>query len=256
MAVPAVGGEDTAHGGPPWLVGTILMHPYFQSLFNYRYMNCLFIAATIAEIKPFINYCRINNEKIPANFEIDFLITGVGMLQTTYSLTRHFYIKKPDLVIQAGVAGCFDKKQELTKTWIVKKDLMADLGVDEKEGYSDVFDLKLIKPNNPPFSKKWLFNPYHHLIDSFQIPSVSAISVNEITTSKKRIAVLKVKYDPLLESMEGAALHYTCLKENIPFIQIRSTSNYIGERNKLKWKLKEALKNLNLELIQFVELNS
>jgi futalosine hydrolase len=43
------------------------------------------------------------------------------------------------------------------------------------------------------------------------------------------------------------------MKENIPFVQIRSISNYVGERNKQKWKLKEAVQNLNKELIRLVE---
>ncbi len=48
--------------------------------------------------------------------------------------------------------------------------------------------------------------------------------------------------------MEGAALHYVCLQEQIPFVQIRSVSNYVGERDKTKWKMKEAIENLNTEL--------
>jgi futalosine hydrolase len=48
--------------------------------------------------------------------------------------------------------------------------------------------------------------------------------------------------------MEGAALHYVCLQENIPFLQIRSISNRVGERDKAKWEFKEAIKNLNKEL--------
>ncbi len=36
--------------------------------------------------------------------------------------------------------------------------------------------------------------------------------------------------------------------EKIPFLQIRSVSNYIGERNKKKWNMKESIINLNNEL--------
>jgi futalosine hydrolase len=56
-----------------------------------------------------------------------------------------------------------------------------------------------------------------------------------------------------VESMEGAALHYVCLSEKIPFLQLRGVSNYAGERNKSKWKLKEAIGNLNKELIRLLE---
>ena len=52
--------------------------------------------------------------------------------------------------------------------------------------------------------------------------------------------------------MEGAALHYVGLMEKIPFIQLRAVSNYTGERNKKKWKMKEAIVNLNNELIRLL----
>jgi len=41
--------------------------------------------------------------------------------------------------------------------------------------------------------------------------------------------------------------------EKIPFLQIRSISNYIGERNKKNWNMKQSILNLNNELIRFIE---
>ena len=218
-------------------------------------MNYLFAAATKAEINLFINYCRKNSQRIPKDTSIDFLITGVGMLQTAYSLTKQILTKRPDIVVQSGIAGCFDKKQDLAQIWLVKDEYMADLGVEKNGFFEDSFDLKLIKANQFPFLKKRLKNPHKKILASFGHPTATAVTVNEITTSKKRISILKEKYNPLLESMEGAALHYVCLSENIPFVQLRSTSNYIAERDKSKWMLKEAIKNINQELIRFVDHN-
>ena len=42
--------------------------------------------------------------------------------------------------------------------------------------------------------------------------------------------------------------HYACLMENIPFIQLRAVSNFVGERNKRNWKLQEAIAVLNEKL--------
>jgi futalosine hydrolase len=58
---------------------------------------------------------------------------------------------------------------------------------------------------------------------------------------------------PLVESMEGAALHYVCLMEGIPFLQIRSVSNVTGDRDKNRWKLKEAIENLNKSLVLLIK---
>ena len=52
--------------------------------------------------------------------------------------------------------------------------------------------------------------------------------------------------------MEGAALHYVCLQQSVPFLQIRSISNEVGERDKSKWRMKEAVENLNTELIKLI----
>jgi futalosine hydrolase len=56
----------------------------------------------------------------------------------------------------------------------------------------------------------------------------------------------------MIESMEGAALHYVCLQEAIPFIQLRSVSNFVGERDKTKWRMEEAVDHLNRELILLI----
>jgi futalosine hydrolase len=39
----------------------------------------------------------------------------------------------------------------------------------------------------------------------------------------------------------------------IPFIQIRAVSNYVGERDKSKWKTQEAIYNLNETLLEFLD---
>ena len=51
-----------------------------------------------------------------------------------------------------------------------------------------------------------------------------------------------------IESMEGAALHYVCLLQKVPFLQLRSISNKVGVRDKTKWKIKTAIDNLTMEL--------
>jgi len=77
--------------------------------------------------------------------------------------------------------------------------------------------------------------------------------VNQISTQPTRIEQLKKKYGAVVESMEGAALHFICREANIPFIQIRAISNYVGERNKAHWKMKEAIEALNEVLVKYVD---
>jgi futalosine hydrolase len=53
--------------------------------------------------------------------------------------------------------------------------------------------------------------------------------------------------------MEGACLHYVGRTANIPFLQIRAISNYVGERDKSKWQIKEAIAALNQALLKYTE---
>ena len=214
-------------------------------------MTCLLIAATLPEITPFIEQYRMNRSW-PATNNIDILITGVGLTATTYSLTRQLQTKRPDMIIQAGVGGCFNTTIRLGSVFAIKQEAIADQGVIESGKLKTLFDLKLVPLNQHPFSNGWLVNK-SDLLKKSKLQKVKGFSVNEITTSKQKIKRYKKAFEPVVESMEGAALHYVCLMEKISFLQIRSVSNYVGERNKKNWKLKESITNLNNELISLLQ---
>ncbi len=200
-------------------------------------MRILLIAATKFEIELFL----VDNK------EVDKLITGVGVPATLYHLQKKLQQKEYDLVIQAGIAGTFHHAIELGEVVLVKQDTFADIGMEEQKNFKTIFDAGFAEKDAFPFSDGWLVNPNNH----FQLSSLrqaKAITVNKVSDSmlQKQQAILQ--FSPEIESMEGAALHYVCLQENIPFLQIRSVSNAVGERDKSRWKIKEAIEHLNKEL--------
>ena len=216
-------------------------------------MNCLITAATAREIAPFIAHYRDTEKLVHIDLQLDVLVTGIGLTAATYSLTKHFSLRRPDLVIQAGVAGCFDTRLPLGAVVAIKQDTIADESVVELERLKTLFDLRLVPQNATPYKKGWLVNPDAGLFRRSRLKGVKGISVNQISTDKKMIRFYRSHFDPVTESMEGAALHYVCLRENIPFLQIRSISNYIGERNKKKWNMQDSIRNLNHELVRLLE---
>lgn len=205
-------------------------------------MRILVIAATKFEIEPFV----------ADNKGVEVLITGAGVPATLYYLQKKLQQKTTDLVIQAGIAGSFTHAIELSEVVLVKQDTFADIGMEEKENFRSIFQSGLADKDAFPFKDGWLINSNTILTRSL-LPTVKAITINKVSDSlvQKRQAV--ISFAPQIESMEGAALHYVCLQDNTPFIQIRSISNFIGERDKSKWKLKEAISNLNKELSKLIE---
>jgi futalosine hydrolase len=156
-------------------------------------------------------------------------------------------------MIQAGIGGSFDTGQELGATVIVGDEIIADLGVEENNLFNDLFDMGFVLPDAVPYTGKRLVNPGIPELKKLGFPVVSGATVNEITTNPNRVAQIREKYNPGIESMEGAAFHYVCLQQNIPFIQLRAASNYVGERDKSKWKLNNAVRNLNESLIKIIQ---
>ena len=209
--------------------------------------NILVVAATAKEITPFIELTKMSGLN-----NIDILISGIGLTASTYHLAKQLALKKYDLVIQAGVAGSFDPKIPLGTVVAVQHDAIADQSVVELQKLKTLFDLKLVPQDQYPYKKGWLINPNKDILKKTKLKIVKGISVNQISTSKQMIQFYRIAFDPVTESMEGASLHYVCLMEDIPFVQIRSVSNYIGERNKQKWNMMDSIINLNKALKSLV----
>ncbi len=216
-------------------------------------MKIVITAATVAEWMP--AFLEMNSLYTGESFrcKVQFHQSGIGMLASAVALTKLVFEEKPDLIIQTGIAGCFDLSLSLSKTLVIKDEALADTGVMEEGKWKDIFDLKLEKSSYPPYERRKLNNPWLAQYNLLHLPEVSAVTVNEITTHPERMAQISKKYAPVTESMEGAALHYVCRLANIPFIQIRTISNYIGERNKDNWKLKESIDNLNQTLLKYID---
>lgn len=216
-------------------------------------MKIVITAATTSEWMPcFVNINKLYTEE-SIRYHVSFHQSGVGMVASCFSLTKMIMEDKPDLIIQAGIAGCFDESVKLGNVFVIGNEVLGDMGVEEDGEWRDIFNLKLEKSNYPPYKKRRLPNQHISRFNLLKLKAVNGVTVNEISTRKKRIKQLKNYYEPVTESMEGAALHYVCRCMQIPFIQMRAISNYVGERNKKKWAIPLAIGNLNEHLISYIE---
>ena len=205
-------------------------------------MQILLTASTDAEIQTL--------DDLPSSVDVE--ITGVGCPSTLYRLQKRLQQKKYDFVLQAGIAGSFNNKLQPGQVVIVKQDSFADIGMEESGQFTSIYQTAFADKNKFPFTDGWLVNEYVEL-NNFNLPLVNGITINKVSDSATQKQQLIKNFLPDIETMEGAALHYVCLLEAIPFLQVRAISNYIGERNKEKWKMKEAIDNLNQTILKYVD---
>jgi futalosine hydrolase len=190
-------------------------------------MKVLITAATAMELE------LIKNKAIRYDgVEMIYCITGVGAVSTVFNLSEILHKEKFDIVIQVGIAGSFDKQLELGNTVAVEKELLHD---------KTVFEMGLIDGNTKPFTNSALINQDTPLLELTGLKKAIAITNNEISTSTTKIKLYREKYGAEIESMEGAAFHYVAIMKSISFIQLRGISNYVGDRDKNNWKIKEAI---------------
>jgi futalosine hydrolase len=214
-------------------------------------MDILLAAATTFEIQPAIDALR-QARRAAGLHRIQPLITGVGGTTVTWSLMRQIGRSRPDLIIQAGIAGSL-RIGYTGKVVAVREDEPADLGVWEDGRFQSIFDMNLANGNTFPFTGGRLVNPHRELMALTALESVGGLTVNEITTNCERIAWLQQNTRAVVESMEGAPFHFVCLQENIPFLQLRAVSNEVGERDKSKWEIRTAIDRLNGQLLSFLD---
>ena len=220
-------------------------------------MKILIVSSTLFEVKPLLNFLGIamsstgmNNANMDFdNKEIQVLITGVGMVNTSVLLGRNLDTSY-DLVLNVGVCGAFDKSMELGQLVHITEDILSEMGAEDGEEFLTYDKLNL--PGDFIFSEK--FSISDSLINS--LVKARGITVNTVHGNDNSIDKVKRLFKPDVESMEGAAFFAACNELSQNYVQVRAISNYVEKRDRSKWQMALAIENLNTFLINFVKANT
>ena len=220
-------------------------------------MKTLIVSATHFELKPLLEKAeKINriDDKLSTykldDQEFDLLCTGVGMVATSFHMGRVLANNSYDKVMNAGIAGSFEKNIPLGTVVEIVEDQFPEMGADDGEHFLSLIDLELIKADDFPFQSGVLSNEQSSW--NLTYPKVKSITVNTVHGCEERISKTEARFHPQLESMEGAAFFYACKTAKVPCVQIRSISNYVERRNKTSWNIPLAIHNLNIEILKLL----
>lgn len=175
----------------------------------------------------------------------DLLICGPGMpasmLHTFKYLNQYSHYH---LLIMAGIAGSYKQNIKPGKVVCVETEKMADIGFVKHQRFCTLTDQKEWQAF---YDNGILINPNQALREQTGLKNVCANTVN--------VNNLKIQGIPEadIENMEGAGFFMLANEANIPFLEIRSISNYVQERDKSNWKINTALDNLHNFLISYLK---
>lgn len=213
-------------------------------------MKILLVAATRAEIEPFLSHFSFSDvppfEKTIRNYQIKVLLTGAGMVPTAFSLGKVFSEEYFELAINAGIAGSFNPNLKPGDIYLVKEDTFVELGAEDGDEFLSMEILGLGKSTYLPKPNP-LFTKHRNLQE------VKAITVNKVHGNELSILKTIDRFNPEIESMEGAAFFYACEQANTSCIQIRAISNFVERRNRANWNIELAVNRLNDTLIHLFD---
>ncbi len=220
--------------------------------------SILIVAATIEEITPLLksmgsDVLRLRRIDI-GNITISVAVTGVGIASSAFNLGQLLAQKEYELVINAGLAGSYSHKNNISDVVVVSHDRFADLGVEDEYRFIPSHNLAFTDGNIKPYlSSGWLAPEVPGLKVLQSIKHVRAITSDTVHTLKSSVKSMIELYQPDIESMEGAAVFFACLGTETPVLQIRAISNFVGPRTRENWKASEAIQNLNKTLIAIID---
>lgn len=207
-------------------------------------MKILIVAATRNELAGFCLYFNLPDEDFIQTPLFDLLFTGVGMTATAFALGQNLP-NSYHMVVNMGIAGCYDRNIPLGTLLNITKDTFAELGAEDHDEFLPV--------DRMGFGKSSYLQKYTPDFEQLtHMPQVSGITVNRVHGNAESIRQITERLHPVTESMEGAAVFYCCAQLGIPCLQVRSISNYVEPRNRAAWQIDLALKNLNEWAIDFL----
>jgi futalosine hydrolase len=223
-------------------------------------MRLLIVSATSLEIKPLLNVLgkgRLLHNHITRyrfkHFQVDILVTGVGMVPTAVATTLVLGRYNYDAVINAGICGSFNRDIPIGKLINITSDCLPETGAEDGEHFLSIIDLKLLDQDEFPFAGGKLVND--SVFDSILINGLliaTGVTVNTVHGKEQSIASFLSRYPVDVESMEGAAFMYACKLCKVRYIQVRCVSNYIEDRDVSKWDITLAVQNLNHFLLDLL----
>ncbi len=215
-------------------------------------MRILIVSATAFEVSPLtarLRYVSASGMRSALytfrSHEIDVLTTGVGMVATAAWCSRAFAAEHYDLAINLGLCGSFVPAIAPEAVVHVSADRIAELGAEDGGTFLTVHHLQLLGEDEFPFKAGLLVNTAAPPLAPLQaLRNVTGITVNTVHGHDQTIAEVRERFNPDVESMEGAAFMYASLIAGVPFAQVRSVSNMVERRNRASWRIEESIATL------------
>jgi futalosine hydrolase len=174
------------------------------------------------------------------------LVTGVGIVETTLSLTRYLEQDHGRVsgVLHFGVGGayvCSDTEgAKLLDICLAEEEVFGDFGICHQDRIEPLGEHMLYRQRYP--LDVGLLAQAGKILqgEGFTYRQGNFVTVCGVSASAARGGMLAQQYNGMCENMEGAAMARVCEEFHIPLLELRVISNFVEDRDLKRWRLTEA----------------
>jgi futalosine hydrolase len=184
----------------------------------------------------------------------------VGKVRAAAATLREIAAARPAWILQVGCGGAFPGAGlELGDVVLALEEFLADEGVETPAGFLGLEELGFAQARRGGealYSRIPVASPSDLGIEDwedaaaalaqsrgFRLRSGRMVTVSTASGTDARAQALEARFQPLVESMEGAAAALVAWEEGIPFLELRGVSNFTGARDRARWEVERACGN-------------
>lgn len=174
--------------------------------------------------------------------------TGVGKVNAAALTALAVAAHRPAALLLVGIGGAYPGAElELGQAVLGLSETHLDTGVGHGAGWSDMESLGF--PLLPPtrtrpaatFNRIPLAPGSVRLAEELGLKALDFGTAESVTADAATAQLLRSRHGVAIESMEGAAVAQVATALSVPLYQVRGVSNAVGQRDKARWRVAEAV---------------
>lgn len=152
-------------------------------------------------------------------------------------------------VLNLGICGGFDPLLPLGTVCAASAEIWPEYGVNCSTGSEEPFSFQMLPDLHlSPVNRLDLDPPAAARSMGLTLPDTwrlgPSLTVAGVSGDPERAAMLRVRHDAATENMEGFSLALAARRRGLPFLEVRTVSNTVGDREKARWNFRLALEAL------------
>jgi futalosine hydrolase len=181
-------------------------------------------------------------------------VVGVGPVAAALTmgelLERH---PEADGVLNLGICGSFDPRLPVGAICTASAEIWPEYGVHRTNGTEEAFSFQMLPDVKlTPVNRLDLDPAAAARAMGFALPETwpqgPSLTVAGVSGDPERAAMLLARHDAATENMEGFSLALAAHRRNLHFLEVRTVSNAVGDRDTTRWNFRAALENLQTVL--------